>query len=204
METSDEDVVEEAPPGWVLRTPTRLYEVWVLPLVALVVAALVVVVVLASSDVLTRVAGMTAAVVVTAGAVALAVAGWRAYREQARGASWDLHRTSVVTGVTIGAVVLVTSLVAGRSIGVAVGALGGLPTIMWSARSISRFDRLAVAVTCAAVAVASTILFVVGVTDVAVPEWRAATWIGPTPVVAVVTTVFAVVQFRAVTRASSE
>lgn len=204
METRDEDPVEEAPPGWVLRTPTRWREVWVLPVLALGVAALMIFAGSASADVLARVAWVTAAVVMSAGAVALAVSGWRAYRDQTRGASWDLHRIAVLAGVASGAVVVVASLVAGGTIGVAMGALGGLPTIMWFARSVTRFDRTAVSVACAVVAVVSLVLVVVGLTVEVHPYWRATVWTGVAPLIAVITAVFAFVQFRALARTPSD
>jgi len=204
VETHDEEQIEEAPPGWVLRTPTRRREVCVLPLVAVAVAAFVVVAAMAAGDVLARVVWTTAAVVVTAGAVALASAGRRAYREQTRGASWDLHRTTVVTGVTSGAAVLVASLIGGGTVGVAAGAVGALPVMMWSARSLTRFDRLAVSVACAGVAAVSLVLVVVGLTAGVVPEWRVTVWTRVVPLIGVFTAVVAILQFRAVARAPLE
>ncbi|MFJ6171933.1 hypothetical protein [Curtobacterium sp. NPDC092190] len=204
METGDQAQAEEAPPGWVLRTPTRTYEVWALPLVAVAVAAFVMVAGIAAGDLLARVVWTTAAVVVTTGAVALASAGWRAYGEQTRGASWDLHRTTVVTGGASGAAVLVASMIGGGTVGVAAGALGGLPIMMWSARSLTRFDRLAVSVTCAVVAAVSLVLVVVGLTAGAVPEWRVTVWTRVVPLIGVFTAVVAILQSRAVARAALE
>jgi hypothetical protein len=202
VETHDEEQVEEAPPGWVLRTPTRLYEVWALPLVAMAVAAFVMVLAVVSVDALARAAWTTVVCVAVCGAVLLFVAARRAYEEQTRGAAWDLHRTSVVVGVAGASVLVVASLVAGGRIGIGSSTFFMLANALWLARSVTRFDRLVVARGSAAVAVVCLLLVLLGVTVDDVPEVRASTWVGGGGFVAVFAAVVAVVQSRRARTAS--
>ncbi|PZF55323.1 hypothetical protein DEJ23_12610 [Curtobacterium sp. MCSS17_008] len=199
METRDEVTAEEAPPGWVLSTPTRFREVWDLPLLALVLAGVTVVVGAAFGDLLALVTGVVTAVIVAAGAVALFVTARRAYVEQTWGASWDLHRTRVVVGVTAGAVVMVGSLVVGILFATVIGTIGAVAQIKGFARSVPRFDHSAVASAFLAVTGACVVLVVLGLAlpeQPVLPGWRAAVWVGGAGAFAVFAAVLALVSAR--------
>ncbi|MDB6428637.1 hypothetical protein [Curtobacterium sp. 20TX0008] len=62
METDDQEQTEEAPPGWVLRTPTRYREVLGSPVLALVLAVVAVLVGRTFGDALALVTGTVAGV----------------------------------------------------------------------------------------------------------------------------------------------
>ncbi|OEI68771.1 hypothetical protein [Curtobacterium sp. ER1/6] len=207
METRDEDPVEETPPGWVLRTPTRWREVWDIPVLALVLAALSVVVGAAFGDVLALVVGVVTALVVVAGAVLLFVAARRGYDEQSWGASWDLHRTRISVGVTFGATVMVASLAVGLPFATAFGVIAGFSQTTRFARSVPRFDYTAVAWAFFAVAACSVVLVVLGLAlpeQPVLPDWRAAVWVGGGGASALFSAVLATVHARRASRAPLE
>ena len=179
METRDPDTAgpaEEAPPGWVLNTPTRPLEVWTYPVLALLLAAAHVVFGIAFGGALALVVGVSAAVVTTVGAVALFVTGRRAYDEQSRGASWRSHVTRVVVAVVSVGIVSVTTLTVGFPFGALFGAVAGVPTAFRFTRSVPRIDRLVVAWTALAVAVCCVVLAILGLTLADLPDYRSTTW----------------------------
>jgi len=179
VETRDPDTAgpaEEAPPGWVLNTPTRPLEVWTYPVLALLLAAAHVVFGIAFGGALALVVGVSAAVVTTVGAVALFVTGRRAYDEQSRGASWRSHVTRVVVAVVSVGIVSVTTLTVGFPFGALFGAVAGVPTAFRFTRSVPRIDRLVVAWTALAVAVCCVVLAILGLTLADLPDYRSTTW----------------------------
>lgn len=200
METRDDETAEEAPPGWVLRTPTRLREVWTYPVLVLLLAGAHVAIAIAFGGAVALVVGVSAAVVTTVGAVALFVTGWRAYDAQTRDASWRCHVTRVVVAVTCSAVVGVASLTVGFPFGLLFGAVG-IPQAFRFARAVPRIDHLVVAWTFVAVALVCAALAVVGLTVDPAPEYRSATWVGPGGFFALFTALAAVHQFREAARA---
>jgi hypothetical protein len=167
---------EEAPPGWVLNTPTRPLEVWLYPVLVLLLAAAHVAFGIAFGGALALVVGVSAAVVTTVGAVALFVTGRRAYVEQTRGASWRSHVTRVVVAVVSVGIVSVTTLTVGFPFGALFGAIAGVPTAFRFARSVPRIDRLVVAWTALAVAAWCGVLAVLGRTLADLPDFRSTTW----------------------------
>jgi hypothetical protein len=167
---------EEAPPGWVLNTPTRPLEVWLYPVLALLLAAAHVALGIAFGGALALVVGVSAAVVTTVGAVALFVTGRRAYDEQSRGASWRSHVTRVVVAVVSVGIVSVTTLTVGFPFGALFGAVAGVPTAFRFTRSVPRIDRLVVAWTALAVAVCCVVLAILGLTLADLPDYRSTTW----------------------------
>lgn len=200
METRDE-IDEQAPATWLLRTPTRRWEVWAYPLTAALLAVLVVVTGFTIGGPLASTLGVTTAVVVVAAGVAVFVTGWSAYAEQTRAAAWRNHVVRVVAGSTVVAVVSVASLAAAVSVGTIVGAMGGVVQMFVVARSVPRIDRLAVAWAATAVAVAALVFVVLGLFLPGVSGHRTGMWVGPGSLVAVIAVVLAVVQFRAAARA---
>lgn len=203
MQTRDEDTAEETPPpGWVLSTPTRRHEVWTLPVLLLLLAALFVLAAARFGEPLGAVVAVASAAVVTAGAIALAAAGWSAHDEQTTTASWRLHVVRMTVGVTTAAIVAIGSLVVGLPFGVLFGAVGWIPMTFRSARSVPRVDRLLVAWASVVVAVVCTGLSVAGFTVPAVPYRLAAVWIGPGSLFAALAVVMAVVQFAVAERAA--
>ncbi|MBT1674451.1 hypothetical protein [Curtobacterium flaccumfaciens] len=179
METRDPDTAgpaEEAPPGWVLNTPTRPLEVWLYPVLVLLLAAAHVALGIAFGGALALVVGVSAAVVTTVGAVALFVTGRRAYDEQSRGASWRSHVTRVVVAVVSVGIVSVTTLTVGFPFGALFGAVAGVPTAFRFTRSVPRIDRLVVAWTALAVAVCCVVLAILGLTLADLPDYRSTTW----------------------------
>lgn len=206
METDDQEQAEEAPPGWVLRTPTRYREVLGSPVLALVLAVVAVLVGRTFGDALALVTGTVAGVLGIACAVVLLVAALRAYREQTRGASWDLHRVRVVVGVTAGAAVMVASLVVGIPIAATIGAVGGFSQLSRYARSVPRFDLSAVAWAFLGVVVSCAVLVVLGLVlpeGPVLPAWRAAVWVGGGIAAAVFAAVLALVHAQRAGRAPS-
>ncbi|WIB60372.1 hypothetical protein DEJ13_00675 [Curtobacterium sp. MCLR17_007] len=201
METHDQDEREPAPPSWVLRTPTRQREVWTLPALALVLAVGLIVFPVLFGDQLAAVVGIVTGGLVAVGAVALAVAGLRAYSEQSRAASWRLHVVRVVVGFGTATIITAGGLIAGASVGTAAGVLGVGTQVFRNARSVPRLDRLVAAVTAFVMAVTSVVLVLLGILLPAVPHHRASVWVGGGWVVAVVAAAIAVVQFRAASRA---
>lgn len=167
---------EEAPPGWVLNTPTRLREVWTYPVLVLLLAAAHVALGVAFGGALALVVGVSAAVVTTAGAVALFVTGRRAYDEQSRDASWRCHVIRVVVAVGSVGIVSVTTLTVGLPFGALFGAVAGVPTAFRFARSVPRIDHLVVAWTALAVAVCCVVLAVLGLTLADLPDYRSTFW----------------------------
>lgn len=200
METHDQDDREPAPPSWVLRTPTRQREVWTLPALALVLAVVLVTLAALFGDRLTAVVGIVTGGPVAVGAVALAVAGLRAYSEQSRAASWRLHVVRVVVGFGTATVIALPSLVAGASVGVAMGLLVSGSQLFRYARSVPRFDRLVAAASGAVLALGAVALVALGLALPGVPPNRVAVWVGGGWVVAVVAAATAVLQFRAASR----
>lgn len=179
METRDPETdgtAEEAPPGWVLNTPTRLREVWTYPVLVLLLAAAHVALGVAFGGALALVVGVSAAVVTTAGAVALFVTGRHAYDEQSRVASWRCHVTRVVVAVGSVGIVSVTTLTVGFPFGALFGAVAGVPTAFRFARSVPRIDHLVVAWTALAVAVCCVVLAVLGLTLADLPDSRSTFW----------------------------
>jgi hypothetical protein len=179
VETRDPDTAgpaEEAPPGWVLNTPNRLLEVWLYPVLVLLLAAAHVALGIAFGGALALVVGVSAAVVTTVGAVALFVTGRRAYVEQTRGASWRSHVTRVVVAVVSVGIVSVTTLTVGFPFGALFGAIAGVPTAFRFTRSVPRIDRLVVAWTALAVAVCCVVLAILGLTLADLPDYRSTTW----------------------------
>jgi hypothetical protein len=179
VETRDPDTAgpaEEAPPGWVLNTPTRPLEVWTYPVLVLLLAAAHVALGIAFGGALALVVGASAAVVTTVGAVALFVTGRRAYDEQSRGASWRSHVTRVVVAVVSVGIVSVTTLTVGFPFGALFGAVAGVPTAFRFARSVPRIDRLVVAWTALAVAVCCVVLAILGLTLADLPDYRSTFW----------------------------
>lgn len=167
---------EEAPPGWVLNTPTRPLEVWTYPVLVLLLAAAHVAFGVAFGGALALVVGVSAAVVTTAGAVALFVTGRRAYDEQSRDASWRCHVIRVVVAVGSVGIVSVTTLTVGLPFGALFGAVAGVPTAFRFARSVPRIDHLIVAWTALAVAVCCVVLAVLGLTLADLPDYRSTFW----------------------------
>lgn len=207
MTTQDDDATREAPPGWVLRTPTRRREVWALPALLLVLAGVVVVVGVSFGDPLALGAGIATAVIAVAGAVALFVAGQHAFVQQTWGASWDLHRTMVVVGVTTGAAVMVASLVVGLPFGTSIGIIAGFSQFGRFARSVPRYDLSAVASAFLVVTVSCVVLVALGLVvpeQAVLPHWRDAVWIGGGTAFALFAAVLALVHVRRATRAPLE
>lgn len=197
MDTHQDVAAEEAPPSWVLRTPTRRREVWPLPALAAVLAVVLVVVPVRLGDPVSIVVGVVSGIAVGVGAVALAVAGRAAYREQSRAASWRFHVVGIVLGFGAATVLALAGLARGHFIGLGSGCLVMAWQVFQFARSVPRFDRLVAAVSATAFAVGAATFAVLGVTLPDVPEARGAVWIGPGALVAVVATIVAVLQFRA-------
>ena len=196
MDTRAEDTVEEAPPpGWVLNTPTRIHEVWTLPVCLVALAVLIALLGTRFGEVLGAVVCMTCAVVVAAGAVALAVAGRTAYHGQDLRASWRLHVVRMAVGVTTASIVAVGTLAVGLSFGWLFGAVGWIPMTFRLARSVPRIDRLLVAWASVVVTVACVSLTVAGYAIPTLPERIAAVWIGPGALFGALALVMAVVQF---------
>jgi hypothetical protein len=204
VQTDDEEQVDEAPLGWVLRTPTRYREVIGPPVLALVLAAVAVVVGTAFGDELAMGTGAATGAFGVVSAVVLFVAARRAYLEQTWGASWDLHRVRVVVGVTAGAALMVASLVVGLPIAASIGIIGGFSQIGRYARSVPRFDLSAVAWAFLVVVLGCAVLVVLGLTipeQAVLPGWRATVWIGGGIAGAVFAAVLALVHARRARRA---
>lgn len=202
METRDPDTAgpaEEAPPGWVLNTPTRPLEVWLYPVLALLLAAAHVAVGIAFGGALALVVGVSAAVVTTVGAAALFVTGRRAYVEQTRVASWRSHVTRVLVGASAATVVALTTTLVGSRIGILVG-VGAAVLLYTTARAVPRLDHIVAAWAAAVVAVACAALAVTGLTVESVPESLRAAWIAG-GVTALFSALLAVHQFRSAARA---
>ncbi|MFJ3384606.1 MULTISPECIES: hypothetical protein [unclassified Curtobacterium] len=199
MET-DEERADEAPPGWVLRTPNRASEVWLPPLLAVVVAAALVVGGVLLGDRVTLVSGVAAGTCVAVGAVVLGAAGRAAYVEQSRAASWRLHVVSVVVGSGSLLVVALGSLVSGVLFGVSAGVVVTAVQFVYTARTVAWIDRVALGVVSSVLAAGAAVLVVLGLTVPGVPSHRVAVWVGAGWLVAVVAAVVAVVQFRAAAR----
>lgn len=204
MDTHEDDVIEEAPPSWVLRTPTRRREVWPLPALAAVLAVVLVVIPVWLGGPVSIVVGVLSGAPVGVGAVMLAVAGRTAYREQSRAASWRFHVVGVGLGFGAATILALAGLVRGHFIGVGSGGVFMAWQVFQFARSVPRFDRLVAAVCATAIAVGGATLAVLGVVLPDVPEAREAVWIGPGTLVAVVAAVVAVLQFRAARTAPLE
>lgn len=204
MTTHEDDVIEEAPPSWVLRTPTRRREVWPLPALAAALAVVLVVIPVWLGGPVSIVVGVLSGVPVGVGAVMLAVAGRTAYREQSRAASWRFHVVGTVLGFGAVTILALAGLVRGHFIGVGSGGVFMAWQVFQFARSVPRFDRLVAAVSATALAAGAVTLAVFGVALPDVPETRQAVWIGPGTLVAVLAAVVAVVQFRAARRAPLE
>jgi hypothetical protein len=192
-----------SPPGRRPEHPGRR-EVWPLPTLAAVLAALLVVVPVRLGDPVSIVVGVPSGIAVAAGAVALAVAGLAAYREQSRAASWRFHVAGVVLGFGAGTIVALIGLASGLFATAATSVLLTAVQFFHVARSVPRFDRLVAAVSATALAVGAVTLAVLGVALPDVPEAREAVWIGPGTLVAVVAAVVAVLQFRAARTAPLE
>lgn len=197
MDTHEDDVVEEAPPSWVLRTPARRREVWPLPALAAVLAVVLVVIPVWLGGPVSIVVGALSGVPVALGAIMLGVAGRTAYREQSRAASWRFHVVGTVLGFGVATILALAGLVRGHFIGVGSGGLLMAWQVFHFARSVPRFDRLVAAVSATVLAVGGATLAVLGVVLPDVPEAREAVWIGPGTLVAVVAAIVAVLQFRA-------
>jgi hypothetical protein len=204
MTTHEDVAAEEAPPSWVLRTPTRRREVWPLPALATVLAVVLVLLPLRLGDPVSIVVGVPSGIAVAAGAVALAVAGRAAYLEQARAASWRFHVAGVVLGFGAGTIVALIGLASGLFATAATSVLLTAVQFFHVARSVPRLDRLAAAVSATGLAVGAATFAVLGVALPDVPEAREAVWIGPGTLVAVVAAVVAVLQFRAARTAPLE
>ena len=200
MEPTDETRDTETPPGWVLRTPTRASEVWLLPLLAAVLAAGLIVGGVVLGDAVAAITGITVGTCIAVGAVALAVAGHTAYTEQSRAASWRRHVVNVVVGSGSLLVVALGSLVSGVLFGVVAGSLVTAVRVVHTARTVSWIDRVALGVVSSALAVGAAVLVVLGLTVTGIPSHRVAVWVGAGWLVAVVAAVVAVVQFRAAAR----
>ncbi|MFJ4219947.1 hypothetical protein [Curtobacterium luteum] len=196
MDTRAEDPVDEAPPpGWVLDTPTRHREVWKLPACAAALAVLFALLGTQFGETLGLVVCVTCAVVVAAGAVALAVAGRTAYDEQTIAASWRLHVVRMVVGVTTTSIIAVGSLVVGFPLGWFFGAAAWVPLSFRLARSVPRTDRVIVAWASVSLAVACLALSVVGSTVPDLPQRFSVMWIGPGAILGALLLAMAVVQF---------
>ncbi|MBF4582492.1 hypothetical protein ITJ54_07395 [Curtobacterium sp. VKM Ac-2865] len=204
MTTHEDDVIEEAPPSWVLRTPTRRREVWPLPALAAALAVVLVVIPVWLGGPVSIVVGVLSGVPVGVGAVMLAVAGRTAYREQSRAASWRFHVVGTVLGFGAATILALAGLVRGHFIGVGSGGVFMAWQVFQFARSVPRLDRLVAAVCATALAAGAVTLAVLGVVLPDVPEARQAVWIGPGTLVAVLAAVVAVVQFRAARTAPLE
>lgn len=201
METRgpETDDLAEAPPGWVLRTPTRWREIWPVPVLSVLLAAVEVLGGIGFGGVFALVVGLTAAALTTAGAVALFVASWRAYDEQTLEASWRGHVTHVVVAVTIGGVVAIATLLVGLPFGVLFGIVG-LPLTLSSARAVPRFDHLAVMWAFGVVGAMCATLAVIGLTVDDVSSVQRASWVAG-GVLALFSVVVVVHQSRAAARA---
>jgi|GEM_PF-3112692 len=199
QDTATDDTAEAAPPGWVLRTPVRLDEVWTVPALTLLLAAVEVLGGVAFGGAFALVVGVSAGVLTTAGAVALFVTSWRAYDEQTVEASWRAHVTHVVAGVTIGGVAAVATLLVGLSFGALFGAMA-LPLALRSARAVPRFDHLAVMWAFGVVGAICATLAVIGLTIEDVPRIQRGSWVAG-GVLAVFSALVVVHQFRAAARA---
>jgi len=204
MDTHQDVAAEEAPPSWVLRTPTRRREIWPLPALAAVLAVVLVVVPVRLGDPVSIVVGVLSGVPVAGGAVALAIAGRTAYREQSRAASWRFHVVGIVLGFGAGTIVALVGLASGLFATAATSVLVTAVQFFHVARSVPRFDRLVAAVSATALALGAATLAVLGVALPDLSEVRAAVWIGPGTLIAVVATIVAVLQFRAARTAPPE
>ncbi len=193
-----DDPTDEAPPGWVLNTPNRPLEVWTYPVLAVVLAAAFAVVGVVLGGVLALVVGVSGAIIITVGAVAVFVTGRHAYDEQTRVASWRSHVTRVVVAATAAVLVAITSSLDGSRLGLLVG-VGAAVWLYTTARAAPRFDHLVAAWASATVAVACATLAVVGLTVESVPESLRAAWIA-SAVFALFATLLAVGQFRTAAR----
>ncbi|WP_420369351.1 hypothetical protein [Curtobacterium sp. L1-20] len=192
----DQPTADEAPPGWVLGTPTRPSEVWLVPSLLLALAVLVVAFGSGYGDPLAAVVGWIAGPLVAVGAVALLVSGRRAYDEQTLGASWRAHVVRVVVGVGTVAVLAVASLVVGVLLGTVLGLLIGVPQAFRYTRAVPRLDRLVVGWACAAVAVTALVVVVLQFVVPDLPRVRAVTWGPPSALYGVIAGILAVVHFR--------
>lgn len=207
METDEDDPVEEAPPGWVLRTPTRYREVWDIPALAIVLAAAAVVIGAAFGDALALVTGAVTGALGIVSAVLLFVSARRAFLEQTWGASWDLHRVRIAVGVTAGAAVMVASLVVGLPFATSIGIIASFSQLTRYARSVPRFDLSAVAWAFLGVVASCAVLVVLGLVlpeGPVLPGWRAAVWVGGGIAGAVFSAVLALVHAQRAGRAPSE
>lgn len=197
MQQREEDAVEaEPPPGWVLSTPVRPRDIWTLPVFAALLASVLVALAARFGTTLGLVVCVTCAVVAAAGAVAMAVAGPTAYEAQTRAASWRLHVVRLLAGVTTAAFVAVGSLVVGLPIGMLFGAIAAVPTTFRLARSVPRTDRLVVAWASVGVAVACTVLLVLGLSVPDLERPQAIAWVGPGGILGLLALGMAIVQFR--------
>jgi hypothetical protein len=205
VETRDDDTADVAPPpGWVLNTPTRRSEVWSLPAFAAVLAVLLALLGTRFGETLGLAVCMTSAVIVAAGAVAMAVAGGTAYDAQTLPASWRLHVVRVVVGVGTAAVVAVGSLIVGLPFGFLFGGVAGVPMAFRYARAVPRTDRIVVAWASAAVAGACAVLVVLARTipDLGRPQEIA--WTTAGPALGALSLAMAIVQVRVAARTPPE
>lgn len=206
MDFRTDDAPDEVapPPGWILNTPTRHREVWTLPVLAVVLAGLLLALGTRFGTTLGLVVCLTCAVVVAAGAVVLAVAGRAAYEEQTLEASWRLHVVRLVVGVTTAAVVAVSSLLVGLPIGLLFASVWTGPMTFRLARSVPRSDRLVVAWASAAVTVACAVLVVLGLALPGLGRPQEITWLAAGPALGVLSLVMAVAQCRIAARTPRE
>ena len=196
METRDDELEEDIPPGWALGTPARRHEVWTVPLLAAVLAVSLIVVEIVFGDRFTATIWIPTAAVVAGAAVVLFVTGRTAHDEQTLEAAWRAHVAPITTGVTVAVAVASASLVVGASVGVAVGVLGTTAQVFRFARSVPRIDRLTLAWGSVVTGSVAIVLVLLGVALPDVPQHRVSVWVGGGGAVALVSVVVAVVQFR--------
>lgn len=173
MDTRDDPAGTAPEPQWIRRTPIRAREWWGPALAQLVasVAALAIGVWINRWALPVGVLGM-------AGAVALAVAGRRAYLVPSRAESWRLHQTRVVAWCADAVGLVLFGLAAG-SLSIGLGVVGGVAGATFVQRvDPTRFELLGRAVTSVLVVVVSTTFVVVALTAPSISEAWSLRWIG--------------------------
>lgn len=162
-----DDDERAAVPSWVRATPIRPREWWTAPVLLTLLAVVCgVVPTVVDLDAGTVFTGQVAAAAALAGAAALAVYGRRAYREQERGASWDLHRARVVVLTGTLALVAVLDVVLGAGLLITIVLIAPVSRWQIQGRDGPRFDHVVVVVAGGVVLVVAIVL---GLLAIAVP-----------------------------------
>lgn len=199
------DDAEAIEPRWLRRAPIRPVEWWGPPLAQLVGSIAVVVL-----GIWLHRAGLSGALpaatvagaVGTAGAVALGIAGHRAYQYPGRVTAWRLHRVRVVAWSTGGVALALYALVVGAQTILFAVMLGLTGARLIRRDDPSRFELLGRAAAAAVVAGVSAVFLCVALGVPGVDEHHASQWIGWGIVIVPVSVVSAIVDRRGASRTS--